>query len=59
MSGELENVVKVLPVAMELYGAATDLINAARAGDAEAERQAILRANRATSDELARREASE
>lgn len=50
---------EVATVAAELVKVAAELLEANMAGDAERERQAILRGNRLTSDELARREASE
>lgn len=49
---------EVAELGLELIEAGRDLIRANQQGDAEAERRAILRANRATSDALAKREAS-
>lgn len=47
----------MMELILELSEALVQLIKAAHVGDAEAERVALLRIQRASSDEIARREA--
>lgn len=48
----------MIEVIKAIAEALAELIGATMRGDAEAERQALLKAQRVTSDELARREAA-
>lgn len=54
----MNNEIAAAMLASELAKIAAELIEANIAKDTERERQAILKANRLTSDELARREAN-